>query len=335
MTYKTLSWLYHHCASHRNIKIGQVSKIIDKFKNKKEQIQCILDFKNESNYLEKKARVYKHDYPIYVSEQIPIVEYANSQNSKSKFLYNLSRYGYSILNTRKSHILLPFDEILNWLIPNEYPMSTMYGLIWDVVDNKQDAINLAYTNHAIDFHQDLTYYNPPPTIQILYCLQQAQTGGETLLKNVYNAALEFRHLEPEAFDVLSCHEITYQKVHYERDSPYHLMRSIPIMELNKNELIRVNWSPFVEGFTPSNDLDSWEEFYECYFLWKNYIDNRNGISIKLKPGQMLAFHNHHMLHGRNSFVGSRHLSGCYLSYEQYTNLLNIDRVGINIKKMSC
>ena len=39
------------------------------------------------------------------------------------------------------------------------------------VEAKEDAINVAYTSDALELHMDLVYYQSPPGLQLLHCLQ--------------------------------------------------------------------------------------------------------------------------------------------------------------------
>jgi hypothetical protein len=44
------------------------------------------------------------------------------------------------------------------------------GTIFDVVST-DNPINIAYSNIALDLHQDLPYYESPPGVQLLHCLK--------------------------------------------------------------------------------------------------------------------------------------------------------------------
>ena len=320
---RVLSWLYHHSAKFRDLKLGQINRKIEKFIGSSNQKQDIDLFMIKSDKLEElsKTNLKPIYYPTQITCSYSVIDWKEC-DSKKKLIDNINTYGFGVLNTK--HIY-QMEKIIDWFVPNEYPMSTMYGLNWDIVNNKEEAINLAYTDQELDFHQDLPYYSPPPTIQVLYCLESASQGGETILKNVYQAAQVFKTEHPKEFEILKNYKTTFQKVHYKRDAPYHLVKQIPIMEHDdNNDLIRVNWSPFVEGFTDYIDNQSWEEYYNAYFIWNNFIDNWEHVKVLLKPTQLLAFHNHHMLHGRYSYTGNRHLKGFYLSYEQWINMVNLN-----------
>ena len=52
------------------------------------------------------------------------------------------------------------------------------GTVFDVVST-DNPINIAYSNIALDLHQDLPYYESPPGLQLLHCLKfsPAVTGA--------------------------------------------------------------------------------------------------------------------------------------------------------------
>ena len=55
------------------------------------------------------------------------------------------------------------------------------GTIFDVVST-DNPINIAYSNIALDLHQDLPYYESPPGVQLLHCLKfsASVTGASTI-----------------------------------------------------------------------------------------------------------------------------------------------------------
>ncbi len=86
---------------------------------------------------------------------------------------------------------------LNAIIPAvqriAYIRPTMYGTVFDVKSVPQ-PINIAYTSLKLDLHQDLlyitgklhhsafvtSYYETPPGIQFLHCIQNEAKGGESV-----------------------------------------------------------------------------------------------------------------------------------------------------------
>lgn len=60
------------------------------------------------------------------------------------------------------------------------------------------------------------------------------------------------------------------------------------------------------------------EFYKSYQLFGNMIrDKNNSLELKLTPGNVIFIDNWRVLHGRNSYTGTRDLCGCYVSRSEW------------------
>jgi alpha-ketoglutarate-dependent taurine dioxygenase len=72
-------------------------------------------------------------------------------------------------------------------------MPTIYGQFWDV-KTVANPINCAYTNHALDLHQDLAYYESPPGIQLLHCVRfdEGIKGGDSTFVDSFLVAERLR-----------------------------------------------------------------------------------------------------------------------------------------------
>jgi trimethyllysine dioxygenase len=73
-------------------------------------------------------------------------------------------------------------------------------------------------------------------------------------------------------------------------------------------------SDFLQGLLKNKDR-------KCYSKLGNEIKNpENEFWIKLKPDMVVFVDNWRVLHGRSAFTGSRHVSGCYLPYDDWTSI---------------
>lgn len=75
------------------------------------------------------------------------------------------------------------------------------------------AINAAYTSHDLGFHTDLLYFQQPPHIQLLHCIQSASSGGASVFADAYKAAVDLFHTDIEAFDILATVPVNYHYNH--------------------------------------------------------------------------------------------------------------------------
>lgn len=237
-------------------------------------------------------------------------------------------------------------------------MGTIYGDVFDVQAQK-DPVNLAYSQLGLELHQDLAYYESPPGIQLLHCVEfgDAIQGGESTLMDVMAVAEQFREICPAAFDILASVPATLHKVHYARDTPVHMVYQRPhvttatVDKLHRplpagsreGAITTVSWAPVFEGplcVHPS----AVEAYYEAYSAFARVIKGRERyansgapnsgafIKFKLKPGDLVMFNNRRMLHGREAFgikgasegdgeATARHLQGCYINIDEYKSSL--------------
>jgi gamma-butyrobetaine dioxygenase len=204
--------------------------------------------------------------------------------------------------------------------------SFLYGGIFDVKAKGETSINIAYTSEFLELHQDLVYYESPPGIQILHCLQfdSAVTGGESGFLDVHAVAEKMKQLHPEAFRVLCQVPATFEKKDLARENPAFMRYQRPHISVNsRDEVIAVYWAPPFEGVlsVPSEDVDN---YYQAYELFKELIQQsqqEHGVKFKLEEGEMVAFNQRRLLHGREQFTGEgiRHLQGAYLNIDEFAS----------------
>ncbi|KAM0328674.1 hypothetical protein ACHAQA_005086 [Verticillium albo-atrum] len=104
---------------------------------------------------------------------------------------------------------------------------TFYGYTWDV-RTVPEAINAAYTSHDLGFHTDLLYFEQPPHIQLLHCVQSASSGGASVFADAYRAAVDLFHTDPEAFDTLATVPANY---HYNHPDSNMYRTTKPVIDL--------------------------------------------------------------------------------------------------------
>ena len=188
---------------------------------------------------------------------------------------------------------------------------TNYGRIFDV-RVKPDAANLADTDRGLAPHTDNPYRAPPPRLQVLHCLQDADQGGETRLVDGLAAALRLRAENPRAFDLLR-----RTPIHFEwRDATTRLATCEPLLSVDDAgavTAIRLNHRSFQTIGGEPDARDAWRDAYRA--LAAILKAPSFGCGLRLAPGDLLIFDNHRILHGRTAYsgavVGERHLQGAY------------------------
>jgi gamma-butyrobetaine dioxygenase len=198
-----------------------------------------------------------------------------------------------------------------------YVRETNCGRIFDVRVESGPS-NLAYTSLPIGPHTDDPYRDPVPTIQLLHCLSNAASGGQTGLLDGFRAAAQLRAEDPAAFDCLSRTPVTFAY----SDPTTALQANRPMIEVNPAGLIRgVRYNSRSmqamrprPGATPAQAADEMREFYLAYRAYASIL-LRPYLSLRfdLGPGDCIVVDNTRVLHSRTGFAatGDRHLQGCY------------------------
>ncbi|KAJ3536907.1 hypothetical protein NM208_g6522 [Fusarium decemcellulare] len=104
---------------------------------------------------------------------------------------------------------------------------TFYGYTWDV-RTVPEAINAAYTSHDLGFHTDLLYFQDPPHVQLLHCVQSASAGGASVFADAYKSAVDLFHSDIEAFETLATVPVNY---HYNHPNSNVYRTTKPVIDL--------------------------------------------------------------------------------------------------------
>jgi gamma-butyrobetaine dioxygenase len=198
-----------------------------------------------------------------------------------------------------------------------YIRETNYGRLFDVRAEPTPA-HLACTSMPIGPHTDNPYRDPVPTVQLLHCLSNAATGGESGLLDGFRAAAQLRAEDPAAFERLSLTPVTFGY----SDASTELRSSRTMIGLNPAGLIReVRYnSRAMEpmrprfGASPAEAAEEMRDFYLAYRAFAAIL-LRPSLTLRfaLSPGDCVVFDNTRILHSRTGFTadGGRHLQGCY------------------------
>ncbi|KAI1111734.1 Clavaminate synthase-like protein [Nemania sp. NC0429] len=194
--------------------------------------------------------------------------------------------------------------------------NTFYGTTWDVV-SKPNAENVAYTNSYLGLHQDLLYMNNVPRIQILHCLQNTCSGGESLFGDSFLAKSLLRKYHPQYNAALVSRGVVYA---YNKGG--HMYEQLRPTFSRKG----VWWSPPFQSPFQADDLSAkamavYSQWREGTRLLRDIIeDEANVYEYKMQAGDCVIFDNHRILHGRRAFdtsSGDRWLKGAYVDSDSF------------------
>ncbi len=223
-------------------------------------------------------------------------------------------------------------------------MRTIYGESWEVSVQEQ-PINVAYTSRELELHQDLVYYESPPGLQLLLCREFSEgvRGGESTFACALSAAEALRREDPLAFATLCRVPTTFQKVHYARATPAHIVTARPILSLGGGQwggegaVTAVFWAPPFEGplRVPLADVEPYFHAYRAFAAILEGIGRgaRPGLlQFRLAPGEAIVFNQRRVLHGRRAFFSQgrfrRVLQGCYIQADEWMSRLKSSQRGV-------
>lgn len=215
------------------------------------------------------------------------------------------------------------DEEVSRLASRIGPLrSTNFGTRFDV-RSKPNPNNAAYTAIGLALHTDLPNWRHPPDIQLLYCLENDAQGGESLFADGFRVAEVLRDESPDAFRILSETPIDFRF----QDETQDIAFRAPILECDADgRVVEVRFNNWIRDTLrlPVHEIEAWYDAYRRF--WQLLHDSRHQLEFALSPGQMIAFDNRRVLHGRRAFdpnTGRRHLQGTYLDRDMLESRLRV------------
>lgn len=235
-------------------------------------------------------------------------EISLNQSALAEWLDHVARYGFAKLSggPTSSGSLLKIVDLFG------YVRETNYGK-WFEVRTEINPNNLAFTSLGLQAHTDNPYRDPTPTLQILYCLENAAEGGDSQVIDGFRAAERLRDEDPDGFACLAKHCARFE---YKGSNGVHLVARRPMIELAPDgELVGVRFNN--RSAAPITDVpfDEMEAYYAAYRRFGEIIDDpAMAVSFKLAPGESFIVDNTRVLHARTGYgsaSGNRWLQGCY------------------------
>ena len=248
-------------------------------------------------------------------------ELIQDQQALLIWLSQLARFGFARLHNgpTENGALLRVAELIGYI------RETNYGK-WFEVKSMPSPDNLAYTSLGLQAHTDNPYRDPVPTLQLLYCLENSATGGESQVIDGFNAAARLRDLNPHYFHLLSSHCARFEYLGQESTI---LQSTMPMIELRADgELRCIRFNNRSTGAITDVPFEDMADYYSAYRAFAKIIsDPALELSFKLDPGECFVVDNTRVMHARSAFelgasepdaseggakaVG-RWLQGCYI-----------------------
>ena len=202
-----------------------------------------------------------------------------------------------------------------------YVLETNYGRLFRV-RAVPSPDNLAYTALGLGLHTDNPYRDPVPGYQLLHCLIHSDEGGDSLFADGYAAAARLRETDPEAFSALCTIPVDFRYANALTD----LNARRTLIELDSEAAVRrIHWNTRSIS-TARLSPEKAPEFYRAGRVFSGIINSPEFVwQTRIQPGDLVAFDNGRLLHGRTAFRGERLLEGCYLSRDSVVSNLAVLR----------
>ena len=180
------------------------------------------------------------------------------------------------------------------------------------VEAKLDPNNVAYTAVELRPHTDLPYHENPPGIQFLHCLAADAPGGESTFVDGFWVAEWIRRKEPATFALLCDIPIPYRF----HDARHDLRFAAPVISRDPDGTyreVRFHNALMAPFDLVGGRVDSTYRALRCFDQVARSEEAQ--LVVRLRPGDVVAFRNRRVLHGRRAFVpgdGARRLFGLYV-----------------------
>lgn len=205
-----------------------------------------------------------------------------------------------------------------------YVRETNYGRFNNVRPSASRA-NLADSELALQAHTDNPYRDPVPTLQLLHCVANQSTGGETLMVDGFAAVKALQSKSPEAFDILSKYPARFE--YYGNGTQCLTSKACLIDVMVDGQLRGVRFNN--RSIAPLVDVpfDVMEAYYEAYRSLSDIIDSgEHAVRFALKPGHVVLFANTRAMHARTAVTQraeTRWLQGCYADIDGLLSTLGV------------
>lgn len=197
-----------------------------------------------------------------------------------------------------------------------------FGEYYDVVSMPKPNAS-AYTAMGLELHTDLANWRYPPDVQLLFCLKSNVKGGDSVFADGFRVAEELRASDPVAFDLLATQPVEYRF----HDASCDIRTGATLIETDRDgNLQRIRFNNWLRGATVFPEPVLEQMYAAIGKFWRMLRDPKYQLHLRLRPGELIAYDNHRVLHGRAPFdasSGERHLQGCYINQEDVDSKLRM------------
>lgn len=197
-----------------------------------------------------------------------------------------------------------------------------FGKIFDVRCEPVPGSN-ANIDLALRPHTDLPTREAPPGWQLLHCLENSASGGESVFVDGFVLAEALRAESPEDFGMLSSQPLPFATKSKEID--YRFRQPVILLDV-LGAVVEIRIANFLRD--PFDAAP--EEMMALYRAYRTWLlmsrEPRFQLVCRLQPGEAWCFDNRRYLHGREAFdatSGARHFQGVYIDRDDWLSRLRM------------
>jgi len=198
-----------------------------------------------------------------------------------------------------------------------------FGRIWHV-DVDVDPVSTANTSLRLPAHTDLPTRETPPGFQFLHCLDNDVDGGLSTMTDGLAVARTLADTNPDAWEALR----TLEWVFFNRAKDHDHRWRGPFVDRGDG---RIPYS--FRSFHPVRAFPAMDpaDVGRSYRALRAFAELANSPHFQMRypfrPGDIVAFDNRRILHGRDSFevgaIGRRRLHGTYMDTDEVYSRLRV------------
>jgi len=203
-----------------------------------------------------------------------------------------------------------------------FKRETNFGVTFEVL-SKSEPNNLAYTAMALPLHTDLPNQEAIPGYQFLHSYRNDASGGESVFADGFRICADLAEERPQEFELLKRVRLPWR--FHDQSCDIRHRRSI-ISQCANGEFECFVFNAHIADLA---DMET-DVVYDFYAAYRNLMirvrDPKYAIQYSLAPGEMVAFDNTRILHGRTAFdplSGDRHFRGYYIEQNELDSRIRV------------
>ncbi len=203
--------------------------------------------------------------------------------------------------------------------------STNFGDIWNVKAEIRDNSENSSANSGLRLgpHTDLPTRETPPGFQLLHCWENSVPGGWSRMSDGAAVVAYLKAEEPDVYQALT----TLNWVFFNRSREHDHRWSGPMIDLGlPGSPLTIRAFYPVRAFPDMDPVDVPRAYRAAKRFHQLGADPRFEIGYPFRAGDLVAFDNRRVLHGRDAFdpgVGVRHLRGSYIDHDEVYSRLRV------------